>query len=193
MQLGSRSSPVCLQDSPCPDISRVHPESEKDLTLTQDLVYIETDSGQILQNLPTSKEDRQLLTVVKFFFNNVQTGSLIPEPTGPNGSHTNGSRICTHTHVNHPVVTEGVLDPHITMIAPSYLYIRQEQVQALKCLSERPNLCSGMPFGFPMPTITITMDASMGGWGSRSILPGSQVAPFARLWMNPEHQLQSEL
>ena len=63
----------------------------------------------------------------------------------------------------------------------SILSLGQVLVQAMQWWSDRSTLSLGMPFRVPMPTITITLDANMEGWGGHSIVPGSGATLFGRL------------
>ena len=83
--------------------------------------------------------------------------------------------------ITHPVV------PHL-LIPKSYIYLNS-LVDSMKWWSDRSNQSYGMPFRFLIPTITITTDASMEGWGGHSIVPRSGATLFRRLWTNQECQL----
>ena len=62
------------------------------------------------------------------------------------------------------------------------IFVNKDLVHPLLWWSDRHHLSQGMPFTFLNTTITITMDASMEGWGGHCIMPGSGTVLFSDLW-----------
>ena len=69
------------------------------------------------------------------------------------------------------------------------IFVNKDLVHSLLWWSDRFHLSQRMPFTFPNTTITITMDASIEGWGSQCIVPGLGTALFSNIWSVDKHQL----
>ena len=78
---------------------------------------------------------------------------------------------------------------HVTHGLRHPIFVTKDLVQALQSWSVREHLSQEMHFTLPSTTVTLTMDASMEGWGSHCRLPGSTMALYSALWSRPECQL----
>jgi len=69
------------------------------------------------------------------------------------------------------------------------ILIRADLVSALQWWTVPANLAIGRPFVAPSPTVTVTTDASMEGWGGHALVAGSETALFSDLWSPEERHL----
>ena len=70
-----------------------------------------------------------------------------------------------------------------------HIFINRDLVHTFSWGLDRQHLSLGILFTSPSTIITITMDASMEGWGSHYIVPGSDTALYSGLWTREERQL----
>ena len=69
------------------------------------------------------------------------------------------------------------------------VFVNKDLVHSLLWWSDRHHLSQGMHVTFPNTTITIPPIASIEGWGSHCIVPGSDTVLFSELWRVDECQL----
>jgi hypothetical protein len=69
------------------------------------------------------------------------------------------------------------------------ILIRADLVEALQWWTVVDNLMVGRPFAAPQPTVTVTTDASMEGWGGHAQVLGSSPALFSGLWSSAAQRL----
>ena len=107
----------------------------------------------------------------------VQTSTPVSEVAGADGSDTPVSGVCPPSHSTHPVVSQAALDRGNSWVAASHVCQQ----------GYRPD--AQLVVGFMSPNTTITMDASMEGWGGHCLMPGSGTALYSGLWIREECQL----
>ena len=72
--------------------------------------------------------------------------------------------------------------------------MRSELVQFLRWWETMSNLSQGLPFKTPRHTLTVTMDASMEGWGGHmEMTQSNQEALFSNEWSSRERLLHINL